>query len=204
MMQVPAGCFMMGSTPDEIDALITQFDNDFVRAIFTAEGPQTKICFDTPFWIDKIEVTNAQFNQFKGQAKNQSHWTDDLRPRKQITWFEARDFCALRGARLPTESEWEYAARGPDGFTYPWGNDFDEKKAIWKRGSDQGTANVGSIPEGASWVGSLNLSGNVWEWTSSIYKPYPYVAIDGRESNDNANIDRVLRGGSVYPVENVE
>ena len=108
MVLVPAGCFMMGSEEGEDD-----------------EKPVHEVCFREPFWIDRFEVSNAQFEQFNGQAARSSNWTDGNLPRETITWFEARDFCELRGGRLLTEAEWEYAARGPDGLTYPWGNNYE-------------------------------------------------------------------------------
>jgi formylglycine-generating enzyme required for sulfatase activity len=113
-----------------------------------------------------------------------------------IKWSEARDFCAKRGARLPTEAEWEYAARGPDGLAFPWGNAFDGGKVVFNRSDSQGTAEVGSKPDGASWVGALDLSGNVWEWLSSLYEPYPVRAGDGREDSANQDRTRVLRGAA--------
>jgi formylglycine-generating enzyme required for sulfatase activity len=179
MVLVPPGCFMMGSADGASD-----------------EKPVKQQCFDKPFWLDKTEVTNAQFEQFKGQAAGASRWTDPQRPRETITWFEARDFCAQRGARLPTEREWEYAARGPDNLKYPWGNDFVADHVVYDQNSNRQTANVGSRPTGASWVGALDMSGNVWEWVSTIYKPYPYDADDGRDSNTYTNSARGLRGGS--------
>jgi formylglycine-generating enzyme required for sulfatase activity len=185
MVMVPPGCFMMGSENGESD-----------------EKPVTQICFDQSFWIDKYEVTQAQFKQFAGQAVQKPYFIGDNHPVEQITWFEARDFCAKRGARLPTEAEWEYAARGPDNLVYPWGNSFDGNKVVYGHNSGNQTANVGSKPGGASWVGALDMSGNVWEWTSSLYKPYPYKADDGRESNSGTNGSRVLRGGSWRFLEN--
>lgn len=179
MALVPPGCFIMGSA----DGL-----ND--------EKPTAKICFGQPFWIDKTEVTQAQFKQFSGQASLAPNFSGDNRPIEQITWLEARDYCAKREARLPTEAEWEYAARGPDNLVYPWGNSFDGSKLVYKRTPIQGTMDVGSFPGGASWIGALDISGNVWEWASSIYKPYPYSATDGRESDTDTDSNRVLRGGS--------
>ncbi|MCC7447865.1 MAG: formylglycine-generating enzyme family protein [Anaerolineae bacterium] len=179
MVLVPPGCFMIGSDAGDSD-----------------EKPVTKLCFDKPFWIDRTEVTNEQFTRLGGQAERTGNWTDPKRPREHITWFEARDFCAKRGARLPTEAEWEYAARGPDNLVYPWGNDFMASSVVYSSNSSGHTAEVGSKPDGASWVGAHDLSGLVWEWVSSLHRPYPYSAADGRESNSDTRSMRVRRGGS--------
>jgi formylglycine-generating enzyme required for sulfatase activity len=179
MVLVPAGCFDMGSNDGDSD-----------------EQPVHEQCINEPFWIDKYEVTNGQFARFGGQAGRASTWKDDNRPRESITWFEARDFCALRSASLPTEREWEYAVRGPDNLIYPWGNTWDENNAVWDGNSNNQTADVGSRPAGVSWVGALDMSGNVWEWVSSIYSNYPYAADDGREDLSRADALRGLRGGS--------
>jgi iron(II)-dependent oxidoreductase len=181
MALVPPGCLMMGSSDGADD-----------------EKPVNRQCFDKPFWIDRTEVTQAQFRRFNGKAGRESKWTGDNRPRDSVTWFEARDFCAQRGARLPTEAEWEYAARGPDGLEYPWGNSWDSNNAVYSGNSGGQTADAGSRPGGVSWVGALDMSGNVWQWMSSSYKAYPYDPKDGRESSELARNDqgRVLRGGS--------
>jgi formylglycine-generating enzyme required for sulfatase activity len=181
MVLVPPGCFMMGSDDGEFD-----------------ERPVHEICFDAPFWIDRYEVTNEQY----GSVGCESMSSDPDQPRDCVTWFEARDFCVARGGRLPTEAEWEYAARGPDSLVYPWGNEYDAALVIGADDPTYGntrTAPVGSRPNGASWVGALDLSGNVWEWTSSLYEyeSYPYDVEDGRE-NESASptAGRVVRGGS--------
>ncbi len=192
MALVPPGCFMMGSTEADIAALNQQYSTSG----FSDQGPQSHVCFDEPFWIDKTDVTQAQFKQFGGQAAHGPAFTGDRRPVERITWFEARDFCVERGARLPTEAEWEYAARGPDDPVYPWGNTFDGGKAVYNRNPSQGTAEVGSLPAGASWVGALDMSGNVWQWVSTLYKSYPYDAEDGREDAKDTSTERMLRGGS--------
>jgi formylglycine-generating enzyme required for sulfatase activity len=178
MVLVPVGCFMMGS----------KYQDD--------EKPQHEQCFDEPFWIDKTEVTNAQFASFGGLAERSSTRTDNNRPRENITWFEARDYCQKRSARLPTEAEWEYSARGPDSLVYPWGNDFKADDVVYSGNSGNQTADVGSRPAGVSWVGTLDMSGNVWEWVSSVYQPYLYQADDGREDLNRTGVQRVLRGGS--------
>ena len=171
MVQVPPGCFTMGSRNGRRD-----------------EQPAHEICVDDAFWIDQYEVTNTVYGSsgaFEG---------GDL-PRENITWFEARDFCVARGGRLPTEAEWEYAARGPDNLLYPWGNRFVADNLIYDANFGSRTHPVGSRPGGVSWVGAYDMSGNVWEWVNSMYWPYPYDAIDGREDLFNPDERRVYRGG---------
>ncbi len=180
MALVPAGCFTMGTPNPPAD--------------FQDERPVAQICFAQSFWIDKTDVSQAQFLQFGGQAANSSSDIGGNRSVENITWFEASNYCAKkRNARLPTEAEWEYAARGPDDLAYPWGNDWDATKAVWGSG---GAGDVGSKPAGASWVGALDMSGNVRQWVSTLYKPYPYNKDDGRESTTDTSGDRVLRGGA--------
>lgn len=184
MALVPAGCFMMGSD----------------------EGPQNEHpaheqCFESPFWIDRFEVTNAQFTTFNGRAEHDSYWTADDRPRDSINWFEAHDYCVRRGARLPTEAEWEYAARGPDGLVYPWGNTFITDNVTYEANSQAESAPVGQRPENISWVGAYDMVGNVHEWTSSMFVEewgqwiYPYSPDDGRENALDTLHKRVFRGG---------
>jgi formylglycine-generating enzyme required for sulfatase activity len=171
MLLVPAGCFTMGHEDGRRD-----------------ERPVQEVCFNEAFWIDRYEVTNAQFGE-------RGAFAGDTRPRENLTWYEARDYCASRGVRLPTEAEWEYAARGPDSLIYPWGNELINDNLWFDQNWNAETTNVGSYPNGVSWVGAYDMAGNVWEWTSSLYRPYPYNANDGREDpNDTANL-RVYRGG---------
>lgn len=195
MMLVPPGCFMMGSEDGDED-----------------EKPIHEQCFSQSFWIDQTEVTQVDFEQLGGVKNKPNAFDGDQRPVENITWFEASNFCAKRGTRLPTEREWEYAARGPDALIFPWGNSFDADNAVYAENTDE-TENVGSRSAGVSWVGTLDMGGNVWEWVSSIYgidnlnfdfsEPgekiylYPYDAADGREQNsqDETHI-RVNRGGS--------
>ncbi len=187
MVLVPAGCFTMGSTEGEQDEL-----------------PPTPICFAAPFWIDLYEVTQGDFARLGGQAADGNAFEGEDRPRENITWYESRDFCTLRGARLPTEAEWEYAARGPDSLIYPWGNTFVAENVVSTDNSNTQTAAVGSRAAGRSWVGAYDLSGNLSEWTSTIYQRYPYptdanglVIDDGREDEASTGVEvRALRGGS--------
>ncbi|MBZ0279045.1 MAG: SUMF1/EgtB/PvdO family nonheme iron enzyme, partial [Anaerolineae bacterium] len=157
MVLVPAGCIGMGG-----------------------DGSGDPPCFDEPFWIGKYEVTNEQYGSVSAGCKAQSREPDQ--PRNCLSWFDAHNFCEAQGGRLPTEAEWEYAARGPDGLTYPWGNDWYPERVNWKDNSLGTTVSVESLANGQSWVGALHMSGNVWEWTDLS---------DGVEDDK-----RPLRGGS--------
>jgi formylglycine-generating enzyme required for sulfatase activity len=202
MVLVPAGCFTMGGTDEQIEAIIEVICDPFVSScnpdMFTDARPAHQVCFEEPFWMDRYEVSNAQFTTFGGSAREASFSTADVLPRDQIDSFEARDFCALRDARLPTEAEWEYAARGPDSLLFPWGNDLIAENLVYKENSGEQSWPVDSRPAGVSWVGAYTLSGNVWEWVNSWEMPYPYNANDGREDETASDPDaaRMLRGGS--------
>lgn len=118
---------------------------------------------------------------------------DDL-PVTGVSWFVARDFCQWRKGRLPTEAEWEKAARGPDGLEYPWGNDWDPKKT--NTGDDgqweEGVAPVGSYETNKSPYGVYDLAGNVWEWVNDWYEPYKGSTY---KADAFGKHNRVLRGG---------
>lgn len=196
MVLVPSGCFLMGNTVENVEAIITQTGDD----IFLNQTPQHEVCIENAFWIDRYEVTNAQFETLGGEASARSNWQGEQRPRENVTWVEARDYCELRGMRLPTEAEWEYAARGPDNLRFAWGDEFVSANVVWGGNANGETASVGSREGGASWVGAFDMTGNVWEWMSSIYDqtafPYPYDATDGRENLNDSESQRVLRGSS--------
>jgi hypothetical protein len=181
MVLVPAGCFFMGS-------------NDRSN-----EQPIHEVCIEEDFWIDKYEVTNEQFGGVSEQVACSERSSEPDQPRNCVNWFESLEHCRSRDATLPTEAQWEYAARGPDSLVYPWGNEYIAGNVIGEDDPTYGnisTAPVGSRPEGASWVGAMDMSGNVWEWTLSEYRDYPYDAQDGRNNNqDSTDGHRVYRGG---------
>ncbi|MBE2183065.1 MAG: SUMF1/EgtB/PvdO family nonheme iron enzyme [Anaerolineae bacterium] len=200
MVLVPAGCFQLGSSEAEIDAAFAQCEVDLgagscQHVWFEKETPQTQICFEHPFWIAYSETTNGQY----GSASGQFAETSDNMPRDSVSWFAAAEFCAARGMRLPSEAEWEYAARGPDNLLYPWGDSFDSLSAAYT-GNASGTERVGIRLRGLSWVGAVDMAGNLREWTSTIFRAYPYDAADGRESLISTVDDRVVRGGSWYVI----
>ncbi len=173
MMLIPSGCFMMG-----------------------AAGEAHRVCIDEPFWLDKYEVSQAQFSTNKGEKTQANTFTGVSLPVQNITWFEAKTYCERRRkGRLPSEAEWEFAARGPNNLLYPWGTEFVAENAVYAGNSGDTVGLVGTA-RGLSWTGVSDFSGNVWEWTTSRYLPYPYVASDGREDVSMASAERVVRGGS--------
>jgi formylglycine-generating enzyme required for sulfatase activity len=175
------------------------------------------------FWIDQTEVTNAHYGQCVtvgacspptactwGEPTYEDAAKAD-HPVVCVTWQDARAYCEWAGGRLPTEAEWEYAARGPDSSVYPWGDEFDgerlnscdvncphedQKSTAYDDGQAQ-TAPVGSYPGGASWCGALDMAGNVWEWVADWHRPYPFT----RQTNPTgpeSGSERLIRGGSWF------
>ena len=185
---VPAGTFTMGTDAKTIAALEAQSPPDWVTPEFPSEQPAHEVTLTKGYWIDKDEVTNAAFAAFvdAGGYTNQALWSADgwswlggkkasslplhcqgdvpEQPRMCITWFEAEAYAAWRGGRLPTEAEWEYAARGPKSTVYPWGDTFDREKTNVL--NSVAPKPVGSYPTGASWVGANDMAGNAMEWVS--------------------------------------
>lgn len=139
-----------------------------------AERPEHQVTV-RPFFIDKYE----------------SKWDQTGMPMTAVTWDEAVTRCQKTGKRLPTEEEWEFAARGTDGRIYPWGNSWDEDAANAAGGSS-GIREVGYYKRGFSPFGAYDMVGNVWEWTSSDFKPYPGGRVPTLAGSDL----KVIRGGS--------
>jgi formylglycine-generating enzyme required for sulfatase activity len=203
MVFVPTGEFQMGSSDTEVDAALKMcldsYSADCVREWFEVEQPVHTVTLDA-FGIDKTEVTNALYRlcvengacrppQRTGSDTRSMYYGDpayDDYPVVYVNWNQAAAYCQWIGGRLPTEAEWEYAARGPEALLYPWGNEYDGTRLNscdvncryeWAdRLFDDGyqdTAPVGSYPNGASWVGALDMAGNVWEWTADGFGEYP-------------------------------
>jgi len=231
MALVPAGCFMMGTPEEEIvgtiDLCETYYGECF-REWFEGETPQHEVCFEEPYWIDVYEVTNTEFAAFLKSQGDQTEngatffdassrhahihervhgWSIDNgngnHPAIEVTWYGASAYCEWLGAHLPTEAEWEYATRGPDGLIYPWGNQFIADYVVWGENSGRQTAEVGSRPEGISWVGVYDMSGNVSEWVTDWYDANYYSTLSDAVINPqgpNIGIARVVRGGSSHTV----
>ncbi len=174
MRCIPGGPFVRGSDRWTID-------EDSKRRI-QDEAPESRVTVST-FLMDTFEVTASDYDacvQAGGCAYAKTNYANYSRPKMPklgVSWYHARDFCKWRGKRLPTESEWEKAARGPDGDLYPWGNtDPDCTKAIIKENGQRGcgiaggtTWDVGSLPPRR--YGLYDIAGNTWEWVQDWYSP---------------------------------
>ena len=201
MVAIPTGPFTMGAKEGPED-----------------EAPAHEVTL-TAYSIDRFPTTNAQYAEFLNAVKASpsasaslfdfddpdarihrrgERWTADgdygNHPVVEVPWAGAVAYCKSRGKRLPTEAEWEKAARGTDARRYPWGNELPNRdRARYASGYNE-TAPVDAYPGGASPYGVRDMSGNAWEWVSSAYRPYPYRADDGREDLKPGPV-RGTRGG---------
>jgi formylglycine-generating enzyme required for sulfatase activity len=184
MILIPEGEFIMGSE------------------VNWKESPQ-HMAYTDAFWIDKYEVTVSEYKKFVDETGHRvpKYWfrmggnpkpDSEMLPIVYVDYYDACAYCEWEGKRLPTEAEWEKAARGIDGRVYPWGNEWDPAYAnTWEKGSHRRMP-VNAYPHGASPYGVLNMGGNVWEWTSSWLISYPGADMEF----DFTGTDIVLKGGS--------
>ena len=199
MILIPAGEFLMGSDPS--------IDKDALDR----EQPQHTL-YLPDYYMAKTPVTNAQYAAFVQATGHDPprHWKGGKPPGGKedhpvvcVSWHDAVAYCRWltevtgKPYFLPSEAEWEKGARGSDGRIYPWGNQWDAERCNSREGGKGDTTPVGAYPGGASPYGLLDMAGNVWEWTRSVYKGYPYNPNDGREGLV-AEGPRVLRGGSWF------
>lgn len=187
MILIPAGTFVMG-------------DDSFKKAV----RPRHDMYLDA-FYIDSYDVTNLQYKEFSnavGYRTFPAHWRGATYPPGKenhpvtfVSWFDANDYCHWIGKRLPSEAEWEKAARGTDGRTYPWGNDLDKTKANVPYLKIGDTTPVDRFEQGKSPYGLYDMAGNVFQWTADWFKSY--AGNDFVHPNFGGML-RVLRGGSYY------
>lgn len=210
MVTVPAGAFTMGRDDGPGD-----------------ERPAHTVTL-AGYRIDRFPVTNARFSEFLNafghinQKKERLYDIDDSdarihqvggkwlpdkgyekHPVVEVSWAGARDFCAWHNKRLPTEAEWEKAARGTDGRKHPWGNTPPDRTRAQFGARFNETAPVDAFPAGASPYGAQDMAGNAWEWVSSAYLPYPYRADDGREDLSAGPVRGTRGGGHDSPAEEI-
>jgi formylglycine-generating enzyme required for sulfatase activity len=181
MVFIPGGEFVMGSTGEE------GLDD---------ERPQHLVRI-APFYLDKYEASNALYALFD-PGHHFPEGEENL-PVTMVSWDRAAAFAKWAGKRLPTEAEWEYAATGGEGFRFPWGSDWDPARLNWSENGERdgfdGPAPVDAFPQGVSPFGVFNMSGNVWEWVSDWYGPYPSDSSSSPSGSDSGT-RRGLRGGA--------
>jgi formylglycine-generating enzyme required for sulfatase activity len=194
---VPAGDFLFGS----------HFDQD--SHAFEDEMPQLRLYLPT-YRIARLPVTNAQYKMFMDATDHAAppHWRDRAIPDGQedhpvvhVSWHDAQAFCEWANVRLPTEAEWEKAARGVDGRLYPWGNEDPDASRCNFDLTVGLTAPVGSYPAGVSPYGVLDMAGNVWEWTATVWLDTYENYLDELAKQPPNALRRVLRGGGFRDVE---
>ena len=210
MVLIPAGTFPMGSNDDQVTQATSwcacsrsQFEDElYMHEVYVSA-----------FYIDKYEVTNRQFMTFANatgyltdaEKKPETNtWRTAYTSSKEnhpvvwMSWNDADAYCRWAGKRLPTEAEWEKAARGNDARVWPWGDDWDNARLNMAEGGRKTTTEVGTFPDGASPHGAMDMAGNVWEWVHD-WHGYAYYQNGSDRDRDpggpDGGQDRVLRGG---------
>lgn len=190
LVYIPAGEFLMGSTDSDPDAA-------------PDEKPQHTVYVDA-FWIDQTEVTNDMYMQCVNAQMcslpvipGSELINKPNQPVQGVAWTQAHDYCNWVGRRLPTEAEWEKAARGTDGRLFPWGNSPATEELANFDFHSNGFTDVSSFPAGASPYGVMDLAGNVWEWTADWYdENYYAVSPKTNPTGPESGTIRVIRGGA--------
>ena len=210
LVYVPAGEFTMGNKAEKGVAICKSSGLSCSLGWFMYQEPPHKVYLDA-FWVDQTEVTNAMYAACVKTGKcnvpdsNKSYTREnyygnsefDNYPVIFVTWEDAKAYCAWSGRRLPTEAEWEKAARGTDERMYPWGNDPPNNDLVNYRHIRLDTIAVGSIPKGVSPYGTLDTSGNVWEWVNDWYEETYYsVSPASNPLGPDSGTEHVLRGGA--------
>lgn len=184
MVLVPAGEFTMGSDK------------------MPAESPAHKVMLES-YYIDRFEVTNEKYMAFCKAAGHKPpvymrsgaiQAETANYPVNKVTWDDAKAYCEWAGKRLPSETEWEKAARGADGRVYPWGSGWNPAASNNRTSSYESVRPVDAYPQGKSPCGAEQMAGNVWEWTADWYKSYPGSPV----SFDETGQHRVARGGAFF------
>ncbi|MFZ5881103.1 MAG: SUMF1/EgtB/PvdO family nonheme iron enzyme [Chloroflexota bacterium] len=209
LLYVPAGTFSMGNPIEEAMAQCEQAGGPCTRDLEN-EQPRHEVHLDA-YWIDKTEVTNGMYRQCvasgaceppvqfdaPAHAPYYGNPTFDDYPVVHVTWEMARKYCAWAGRQLPSEAQWEKAARGTDARVYPWGNQAPNSGLLNYRGNPNGLMKVGSFPFGASPYGVLDMSGNAFEWIFDWYaKDYYQRSPASNPTGPDSGKGRVVRGGS--------
>jgi len=226
MVLVPPGAFRMGSEDGDDDELPihdvtldgfwidrTEVSNEQFAEFVAETGYLTTAEEMGSGWFVTEdggweETEGADWQHPQGAESDVSNLSEH--PVVLVSWYDAEEYCEWAGGALPTEAQWEYAARGPEGLKYPWGEEFDGEKANycdkncvfdWNDETIDDvyaqTAPAGSYPEGASWTGVLDMAGNVWEWVNDWFDSEYYANAAAEDPAGPESGDwKVLRGGS--------
>ncbi len=197
MIRIPEGPFIMGSDKVDDEGLQGELGNK--KPFYLDEHPERSLSL-SDYLIDRFEVTNKDYAIFikARQRKPPPYWGgidppdgQGLLPVVEVNWYEARDYCDSIGKRLPSEAEWEKAARGPNGNLYTWGKEFDATKGNVSAGTHGSVMMVGRFSQDRSVYGLFDMNGNVMEWTANWYQAYPGADY---ESPDFGQQYKVARG----------
>lgn len=191
MILIPAGEFVFGMNQQDVSKLVIQELKEPMIPFYESEIAERTENLDA-FYIDRYEVTNEQYDRFIKDTKYKKipkykNWPQFNKPRQPVVgigWEDAEAYAKWAGKRLPTEEEWEKAARGTKGFIWPWGNKRDNDNFNGRKQSQHTPVDVGSFPESNSPFGLGDMAGNVWEMTS------------GKWSDPKSGTDRTMKGGS--------
>jgi len=203
MVWIPMGDFLMGSSDAQVEALCKDIPG--LEDWFFGQKPQHTVNLDG-FWMYKYDVTVAQYRKFCAATKRKmpdlANWSKDDHPMVMVSWDDATAYALWAGAALPTEAQWEKAARGPDGRIYPWGNQWDLTKCANGVNSNNvkgyivGPWSVGSFPEDVSPYGCMDMAGNVCQWCADWYDKNYYQNSPLKNPTGPAiGTMRVMRGG---------
>jgi len=207
MIRIPAGDFLMGTSMEDLDQLLKAHPK-WKKDWFADELPQHTVHLDD-YWIYQSDVTVKQYRAFCQATGREMpelpKWEKDDHPIVNVTWFDAVAYAEWVGGRLPSEAEWEKAARGTTGNRYPWGNEWDGDKCLNYNDANPTeaahpagkTKPVGSYPTGDSPYGLHDMAGNVWQWCNDWYaKDYYAHAPSANPKGAEEGELRVMRGGS--------
>lgn len=200
MILIAEGPFMMGSSREDVEWIVRTF-HSASREWYQDETPAQEIYLNK-YYIDRLEVSNSKYKQYmQATGKNAPKYWDNSRFNKPdqpvvgVNFQEAMEYCLWAGKRLPSEAEWEKAARGEDSRRFPWGNEPDPTRAnvLGLKDQHRYTSSTGNYLKGKSPYGVMDMAGNVWEWTSAWYQPYQ----NSKHENEMfGQTLKVVRGGS--------
>lgn len=206
LLYVPAGKFTMGAKAEDALAECQKYQSGCQLSWFKNEEPPHEVDL-TAFWLDQTDVTNAMYTKCVSAGKcdppsDTSHYNNSSyanHPVVYVNWNKAKTYCEWAGRQLPTEAQWEKAARGTDGRIYPWGNTAPDNTLLNYNSNVGDTTEVGKYPKGASPYGTLDMAGNVWQWVADWYNDTYYQSSPSSNPlGPDSGQSRVLRGGTWF------